>query len=104
MTRGIMLVQAKPASPEELDAFNTWYDQVHIPEILAVDGFVSARRFHAPGSDTYTAIYEIEGDVAAAQANLAAARNAGKMTPPVGLQLDPPPLSQYLPEIGAFTA
>ena len=99
-----MLVQAKCASPEELDAFNHWYDAVHIPEILSVDGFVSARRFLADDGETYFAVYEIDGDVDAAQAALASARGAGKMTPPVGLQLDPPPVSRYLPEIGAFTA
>lgn len=104
MSRGIMLVEAKCASPAELDAFNHWYDAVHIPEILSVDGFVSARRFLAADGETYVAVYEIDGDVETAQANLAAARSAGRMTPPVGLQLDPPPISRYLPELGAFTA
>lgn len=104
MARGIMLVEAQCASPEELDAFNHWYDAVHIPEILSIEGFVSARRFLADDGETYVAVYEIDGDVAAAQANLAAARGAGTMTPPVGLRLDPPPVSRYLPEIGSFPA
>ena len=103
MARGIMLVESKAASPDELDAFNAWYDEVHIPEILAVDGFVSARRFLAADGVTYFAVYEVD-DIDNAEANLAAARAAGRMTAPVGLQLDPPPTRHYLPEIGAFTA
>lgn len=45
--------------------FNTWYDAVHIGEILAIPGFMAAQRFEqAPdmpgGPARYLAIYEIE--------------------------------------------
>lgn len=48
--------------PEVEDDFNTWYDEVHIPEILACPGWLSAtRRQCLEGGPKYVAIYEIEG-------------------------------------------
>jgi len=50
-------------------AFNDWYDSIHIPGIMAVDGFKSFQRFkvidspHTPGrTHNYAAIYELEGN------------------------------------------
>lgn len=54
------------------DAFNNWYDQHHVREIVALDGFVSGQRYELhpeqrPGQVgppwRYLAIYEIRGDV-----------------------------------------
>jgi hypothetical protein len=54
--------------------FNRWYD-AHLVEILAVPSFVSARRYRldpvvtdhgAPSGFGYLAVYEVEGDPAAA--------------------------------------
>lgn len=54
------------------DDFNTWYDQHHVREIVALDGFVWGQRFELhpdqrPGQVgppwRYLAIYEICGDV-----------------------------------------
>lgn len=69
------------------DEFNDWYDSVHVPDILALDGFVSAQRFKrstaldrpdavAP-EFTYVACYEIEGDPVTAVRALGAAVKAG---------------------------
>ena len=44
MTSHIFVVQVKAVEGRE-DEFNEWYDNVHIPEALAVDGFVAAHRF-----------------------------------------------------------
>ena len=53
MPKGIMVVQTSPVDPAKEDAYNDWYDNTHIPEILEIPGFTSARRFklHGPGAD-----------------------------------------------------
>jgi len=54
-------------------AFNEWYTGTHVPDVLALDGFVAVTRFRqaadpagAPGR-RYLAIWEIEGDLDAAR-------------------------------------
>lgn len=50
--------------PEQIDdAFNDWYDTVHVPEIVGCPGFISGRRFVAldpTQSPRYTSLYEVE--------------------------------------------
>jgi hypothetical protein len=47
--------------PEKEQEFNEWYTRVHMPQILACPGFVSARRYRAiEGSQRYFTIYEIK--------------------------------------------
>ena len=99
MAKGIMLVQSRPSSPEEADAFHDWYDSTHIPEILAVDGFAAARRLASVDGDSFLTIYEVD-DVDAAKAALREAQAAGAMTRPTGLQTDPPPSVQWFAAFG----
>jgi len=62
--------------------FNQWYDAVHFPEVMAIEGFLSAERFELDAENSwgdqpyrYLAIYEIDGDdVAATLENI---KNAG---------------------------
>lgn len=55
----IVLVDIDPALDE---AFNAWYDTVHIPDILACPGWLSATRHRClEGGPRYAAIYEITG-------------------------------------------
>ncbi|CAO5191994.1 Ethyl tert-butyl ether degradation EthD [Frankia sp. AiPs1] len=96
---GVLVVESGPASPEEAAAYHDWYDNTHIPEILTLDGFVSARRLAAGDGDTFLVIYEIDGDVEVAKATLAAANAAGTMSPPKGLQLKPPPRVRYYSQL-----
>jgi len=43
-------------------AFNEWYDNTHVPEILACPGWLSARRFVAmDDGPKYAAMYEVAG-------------------------------------------
>jgi hypothetical protein len=63
-----LLAFTNPVAGREAD-FNRWYDEQHVPDLLAVPGFVSAQRFRltdATGQDnpgwTYLALYEIEAD------------------------------------------
>lgn len=87
MERGVMLVFSNPVNPSGEAAFNEWYTQVHLRDVLKVPGFVAAQRYRL--SDTqmgdpklegrrYLAIYEIEGsDLGAVRAALIAAVQQG---------------------------
>jgi hypothetical protein len=46
--------------PEHEKEFNHWYDDEHVPERMALPGFLGARRYTAlNGSPKYIAIYEL---------------------------------------------
>ncbi len=66
-----LIVFTEPKPGQEA-AYNKWYDEIHLKEVLETEGFVAAQRFEiAPsqigetGANTpkrYLAIYEIEAD------------------------------------------
>ena len=64
-----MLVFSTPREGMD-DEYNTWYTEVHIPELLQIDGLTSCTRYRAPAMDgqgaahRYLAVYEIDGDPA----------------------------------------
>jgi hypothetical protein len=70
----IQLVFSNPAEGKD-DEFNEWYETVHIPDLLAVPGMLSAQRYDlydaeiyraegaTPPEHRYLVIYEMEGDV-----------------------------------------
>lgn len=68
MARYIFMVQSNPVAGQE-EAYNDWYENVHVDEVIAVPGFAGAQRFKlvsavkgdAP-SLTYNCLYEIETD------------------------------------------
>ncbi len=49
------------------DEFNDWYTNTHLPEVVALPGFVSAQRYAVPDAVTgqsqyrHATVYEIEG-------------------------------------------
>ena len=100
--KGIMFVESSPVSAEREAEFNDWYDNVHIPEILTIPGFQSARRFELRHSETvpadpskrrYVAVYEIEADdLDEPVREMRARRDAGTTTRSDTLQTDPPPV------------
>ncbi|BAX94451.1 DUF4286 family protein [Mycobacterium shigaense] len=96
MAKGIILVESYPSSPEREQEYNTWYDEVHLSELVALDGFVSARRLRpVDGIGPYVAIYEIEGDdLKAVLDNMIA--SAGQLTMSDALQLNPAPIPRLL--------
>lgn len=50
-------------TPEQEDAFNRWYDEVHLPAILACPGWLSGKRYMAiDDGPRYAAVYTIAGD------------------------------------------
>ena len=73
-TKYSFVVFSNPAAGQE-DEYNRWYDEVHLPHVLAVPGFVSARRLrlteaagveNTPLPGQYLALYEMETDDPAA--------------------------------------
>lgn len=60
---GLLLTMTEPPAPME-EEFNAWYDSEHLPERLAIPGFVSARRWVNPqaaaSSGKYLATYELD--------------------------------------------
>lgn len=77
----IALVNAVDGKDAE---FNEWYSDTHIPEVVALPGFVSAQRYEfasdAPTPYRYATVYEIEGSAARAQTVLFGAGLGGTDT------------------------
>jgi hypothetical protein len=95
MSDGILVVESQPASAEDTPAFHKWYNEIHLPEMLALDGFTSARRFAADDGETFVTVYEISGDIEAAKASLAAAQQSRTMSMPEGFTLAGRPTVRY---------
>jgi hypothetical protein len=86
--RAVLIAETGPAEGRD-DDWNSWYDGVHIPEILEkIPGFQAATRFTRPaGADLgpeehgYCTVYEIEAeDPAASLAALGAGMQSGILT------------------------
>jgi hypothetical protein len=98
LEKGICYVASLPTSPEREAEYNDWYDNVHLPEVVACPGFVSGRRFGPaePGLP-YIAIYEIESEsVQESVDGMWAAFAAGDITASTAIQSDPPAVVRTL--------
>jgi hypothetical protein len=66
-----LIVFTEPKSGQEAE-YNKWYNEVHLKEVLEIEGFVAAQRFEIaptqiggggePTGGRYLAIYEIEAE------------------------------------------
>ncbi len=57
----IFLVYTDLIDPKYEEEFNAWYDTQHLPDLLALPGFLDAGRYEAvKGGPKYLAVYEIE--------------------------------------------
>lgn len=63
-----VMIGLSAAKPERDEAYNDWFDNTHLPAILALPGMKSVRRFDAtpymigaPGP-RYLSIFEVETD------------------------------------------
>jgi hypothetical protein len=92
MPKSVLLVETRPESAQLVDDYNKWHDDVHIPEMLTIDGFSSARRWRAEDGESFITLYEIDTDVDTAKANLRAAYQSGRMSKPVAVEAQPPPI------------
>jgi hypothetical protein len=98
-------------SPDREAEFNRWYSEVHVPDVTAVPGVLSARRFRlseqrsaldAPigGGLRYLVIYEIDtDDPAGVEAELQARVADGRFRPSDTMSRDPGPVALYYDEI-----
>lgn len=76
----LYMVKSNPVAGKE-DEYNRWYNDVHLPEVLQIDGFQTAQRFklhtrqvQPNPTHTYLAIYQIDSnDVDGTLANLSKA-------------------------------
>jgi hypothetical protein len=87
----IQIVFSNPLDGRD-DEFNDWYDNVHVPDLLAIPGMVSAQRYglkdaqiyHMEGGAApehrYAIIYEMEGDVDAILNKIQEGVAAGRIT------------------------
>ena len=72
MPTKLMVVWTNPTSKEAEEEYNTWYNKVHLPDVLRVPGFVAATRYRYTGIPAlegmddpphrYLALYEVEAD------------------------------------------
>lgn len=83
MTTSLYVVHSNPVPGREAE-YNEWYSTQHLHDLVAIPGFVRARRFEISGADEpalsayrYLALYEIEGDPQAAMGNMSDAVTAG---------------------------
>jgi hypothetical protein len=68
MAKYVFVVFTEPVEGQDAE-YNEWYSDVHIPDVLKLDGITAARRFKlasmTPGQEghpSYLALYEIETD------------------------------------------
>jgi hypothetical protein len=104
-------VFSDPVSPEREDEFNEWYSTVHVPDVCAVPGVVSARRFRLSdqksaldadlaGGHRYLVLYELDtDDPAALEAELQARVADGRFRPSDAMGRAPAPVAVYYDEI-----
>jgi hypothetical protein len=64
----LYMAKSNPIEGRE-EAFNDWYNTIHLPEVLKIDGFLSAKRFKLAPTQMfekqthgYLAIYEIDNN------------------------------------------
>ncbi|MET8207717.1 hypothetical protein ABZT51_16965 [Streptomyces sp. NPDC005373] len=97
MAKFILHVESRPANEKVVDEFNRWYDEVHLPEVVALDGIVAATRFVPKEQEgPYITQYEIEGDPEQAVKNITAAAAAGRLNMTDTLATKPVPRLQIL--------
>jgi hypothetical protein len=65
------LVFSNPVAEDREEEFHQWYDEVHLPEVLATPGFISAQRIGLRRTEfaratepaqRFGVLYEVEGD------------------------------------------
>jgi len=87
-------------NPGQEGEFDEWYDNTHIPEVMAVDGrqIVSAQRYKyrqlqreagQPVAQAYLTVYELEGDPDEYMTKIGAAVASGEV------QMDGAPFDRY---------
>jgi hypothetical protein len=78
----VILVTTVDVAPGVEDEFNGWYNEKHLPEVMACPGFRSAARYEAvAGEPRFIAIYELESEDALRTPEMSRVRGWGDMFP-----------------------
>jgi hypothetical protein len=114
-TKFIQVVFSNPVEGKDAE-FNEWYDNVHIPELMAVPGMLSAKRYalheaavygleggYRP-DHRYLTIYEMEGDVDAIMGRIVESVTKGEVVMSDSLDLSSSRMSFWTQQGGEFTA
>ncbi len=103
--RDLMLVFSNPVDGQD-GPYNEWYDQIHLAEVLAVPGVISAQRYALapveildteehpappPPAHRYLALYELDGEPGEIMAECGRRMVSGEMS--MHESLDPGSLS-----------
>jgi hypothetical protein len=80
-----LLVVHSDVDPAHDEAFNRWYNEQHVPDLIGQPGFVRARRYVCVEGEQlkYLAIYEFEREENRKTPEYAKVRGTGPMTPHV---------------------
>ncbi|WP_040701750.1 DUF4286 family protein [Nocardia vinacea] len=77
-----LMVFSRP-QPGRDEEYNTWYGEVHVPEMLAIDGVKSCTRHRLRTTEDqpteYLAVYDIDGDIDTVMKELMARSKDGRM-------------------------
>jgi hypothetical protein len=95
MARHILLVLSNATDGGD-DEFNDWYTNVHLSDVLKVEGFVAAQRFRLSETQLaggeppyrYAAIYEVETDDLQRSADALGAAGSGDSAMVISPKLD----------------
>ncbi|GAA1850623.1 hypothetical protein GCM10009836_33130 [Pseudonocardia ailaonensis] len=111
MSTMIHTVFSDVVSPDREVEFNDWYSRIHVPDVTAIPGVVSARRFRVAdqksafdgevaGGCRYLVIYELDTDDPAQVEKEMQARFAdGRLRPTDTMASSPAPVATYYDEI-----
>lgn len=103
--RGLYFVFGNAREGQD-EAYNEWYDNTHLPEVLGVPGVLSAQRYtlatpeftkHTPVTHRYLAVYEYEGDADAIMGVMREKSASGEMTMHDALELETVRMSFWTP-------
>jgi hypothetical protein len=79
-----ILLTSVDVAPDAEEEFNRWYNERHLPEVMACPGFRSAARYECTlGEPRYIAIYELEDEHALTTPEMKRVRGWGDMFPHV---------------------
>ena len=104
MAKGVFLAWSSPVSPDQLGAFDEWYESTHIPQVrAAVPSISGVARYElvnpaANGpSHRYLTVYELDdADIGAAAAAMNESAAAGKLDLSPAMDLaQRPPLAEW---------
>lgn len=90
MAQGLYVAFTHPRDDDSEDEFNRWYTDHHLPEILAVEGVTSAKRYKSTdpkSTHRYMATYTLDGDLPEIVARIHA--GTGDRTPTTASRTDP---------------